>query len=433
MKKYIILSFITGLLFSACNPNKDIYDAIEKSEKPYHESFDIELTDADYTTIKNLALKDAQNAEDSTIANELATYKSFSVTRSAAKLIPAFLADKYIALDSASSIKVKYHYSNNEYDSLVVKTAGDDDYIAMFGTADTCFSSAVEPSDYLNTIDTTTNYLIYFNCLYGDSVSVAEDTSIVYAYIDGTWKHEDNFYILTDADYESMGAPGAYHNFSGSNPPEHYLPVFLHNKFPYAFEKDIYYVFYKYYSGGTETLVDAYKYDGTTWSNTSDKISTFIHNGTEWVFDPTVHYTMALAEDYQIIVDYVTNNPDIPDGYLDSDYPSTTEYYYGANSYYKNFYLKLYKRRQYDPLGLLDGLSDEEAIESMFTRINEAIGIFLEAKYPNAEPVLNGVQVNYAITYNTYEENSVRNQYTVTYKCVDIGKFEYLSGPELVE
>ena len=79
------------------------------------------------------------------------------------------------------------------------------------------------------------------------------------------------------------------------------------------------------------------------------------------------------------------------------------------------------------------GLTDEEALENMFERINVAIGIFLDAKFPNAEPIQNGVEVYYAITYETYEENMVRNHFTVTYKCVGIGEFEYISGPELVE
>ncbi len=423
---------MAGLLFTACNPNKDIYDAIDAAEKPYNENFDIELKDADYTSIKKLALETAQNAQDSTIANNVDTYKSFSVTRSAADLIPAFLAKNYIALDSASSINVKYKYSNNEYDSLSIITFVDDDYTALFGTVDTCFSPSFEPSDYLGTIDSTENYLVYFNCRYGNSFAEAVDTSIVYTFESGVWTNKDNFYILTDEDYESMGAPGQYHNFSASNPPEHFLPVFLHNKFPYAFSKDLVNVFYKYYSGGTKTMTDAYMFDGSVWSNTVDKISPFINNGTEWVFDPTVHYTMNASEDYQIIIDYVANNPDLS-GYLDPTYPETAEYYYGASSYYKNFYLKLYKRRLYDPLGLLDGLSDEEATQALLERINEAIGIFLEGKYPDAEPIMNGVQVYYSITYNTYGENSVRNQYTVVYKCIGTGQFEYVSGPELVE
>ncbi len=425
-------------MFSACNPNKDIYDAIKADEKPYHDNFNIELTNTDYNSIKKLALESAQNSEDSTIAKNLDIYKSFSVIRSAARLIPAFLSKNYIALDSASAIKVKYHYSNNEYDSLVVKTLADADYIAIGGVvADSlAFTYNELPGTYLPAYlagsDTTSGYLYYVNCAYWKNDTTLIDTSIVYTFEDGAWINKNNFYILTDEDYESMGAPGAHHNFSDSDKPEHYLPIFLHNKFPYAFKKDLFYVFYKYYSGVTKTLADAYVFDGTEWSNTTDKISPFINNGTEWVFDPTVHYTMSTTEDYQIIVDYVANNPAISD-YLDPVYGDNTEYYYGASSHYKNFYLKLYKRRQYDPLNLLKGLSDDEATEALLNRINEAIGIFLEAKYPNSEPFINSVQVNYAITYNTYGENSVRNQYTVTYKCVSVGQFEYVSGPKLVE
>jgi len=438
MKKYIIFSFIAGLLFTACNPNKDIYDAIEKAKTPYHESFDIELSNADYTSIKKLALQTAQNAEDSATAQDIDIYKSFSVVRSAADYIPAFLADTYIALDSASSIKVKYHNSNNEYDSLVVKTMADADYTAIGGVVadSSAFTYNELPETYLPAYlaasDTTSGYLYYITCAYWKNDTTLIDTSIVYTFTDGAWQTQNTFYVLTDEDYESMGAPGQYHNFSDSNPPEHFLPVFLHNKFPYAFSKDLVNVFYKYYSGGTKIMTDAYVFDGSVWSNTTDKVSPFINNGTKWVFDPTVHYTMSTTEDYQIIVDYVANNPDIS-SYLDPVYGSNTEYYYGASSYYKNFYLKLYKRRLYDPLGLLEGLSDDEATDALLTRINEAIGIFLEGKYPEAIPVLNGVQVYYAITYDTYGENSVRNQYTVTYKCTGVGQFEYVSGPELVE
>lgn len=439
MKKYIIFSFILGLMFTACNPNKDIYDAIKKAKKPYHDSFDIELSDADYTAIKKLALTNAETSGDSAIANNLGTYKSFSVIRSAADLIPAFLADQFIALDSTSAIKVKYHYSNNEYDSLVVKTLADADYTTIGGVvADSlAFTYNELPGTYLPAFlassDTTSGYLYFITSAYWKNDTTKIDTSIVYTFIDGTWQTQNNFYILTNADYESMGTPGNHHNFSDTDKPEHFLPAFLQNKFPYAYEKDLRYIFYKYYSGGTKTLTDAYMFNGTSWLNTTDKISPFIHNGTAWIFDPTVHYSMTTTEDYQYVVDYVINNPDIPDGYLDTSFPGTTEYYYGANSYYHNFYLKLYKRRQYDPLGLLDGLSDDDASAAILERINEAVGIFLEAKYPDAEPVINGVQVNYAITYDTYGQNSVRQKYTVTYKCTDIGKFEYLSGPEPVE
>jgi len=436
MKKYIIFTIIIGYMFSACNPNKDIYDMIDAAKQPYNETFDVELTDADYTSIKKLALENAETEQDSTIAYDLDLYKTFSVIRSAADLIPAFLEDTYIALDSTSSINVKYKYSVNEYDSLVSKIMSDADYTNMFGIVDTCFSSEVNPLEYLITeeIDTTSSYIYLFTCRYGDSFVNAIDTSIVYTFIDGAWENPYDFYVFADEDYNNLGITGTYLNFSASKSPEHYLPNYLKELFPYAFEENKIHFIYKYYNGySTYYAMDAYVFDGTSWQNSTDKTSPFVHSGTEWVFDPTVHYTMSTTEDYQIIVDYVTNNPDIPDGYLDASYPESTEYYYGANSHYKNFYLKLYKRRNYDPLGLLEGLSDEEASEALLLRINEAIGIFLEAKYPEAIPVLNGVQVYYAITYDTYGENSVRNQYTVTYKCINTGEFEYSSGPELVE
>ncbi|MCF6365435.1 MAG: hypothetical protein L3J35_04455 [Bacteroidales bacterium] len=436
MKKYIIFTAVIGMLFLACNPNKDIYDMIDAAELPYHETFDYELTDADYTSIKKLALSAATTSSDSTIAYDLDTYNSFSITRSAADLIPAFLENNYIALDSASSINIKYKYSVNEYDSISVKKMLDADYTNMFGIADTCFSSVVEPSEYLifADVDTTSNYVYYFSCRYGDSFAAAVDTNLVFVYEDGAWVTPSDFHIFSDEDYNSVGITGNYLNFSASKSPEHYLPVYLKNNYPYAFDNDKIHVVYKYYDGSsTASVMDAYVFDGTGWVNSVSKISPFVHSGTEWVFDPTIRYTMALSEDYQIVIDYVANNPDIPNEYLDAYYPETAEYYYGASSYYNNFYLKLYKRRDYDPLGLLDGLSDEEASEAILLRINEAIGVFLEGKYPDAVPVLNGVQVYYAITYNTYGENSVRNQYTVTYKCINVGEFEYTSGPELVE
>ena len=442
MKKYILYTFLLGILLAACNPNKDIYDMIEDNEKPYYEEFDLEFTEADYTLISKFILKYAQTEEDSMIANDLDIYKSFSRFRSAADIIPAYLEDTYIALDSASKLNIKYKYSVNEYDSIFVKTFANSDYFDFFGTADTCFSSTVKPSDYIFTVDTSSNYVYYITCRYGNTYATSEDTSIAYTYIDGSWEIPDNFYILTEDDYEIMGRPGVYHYFSETDRPEVYLPTFFKNNYPFNQSLNKVVVFYKYDTGDTEIMMDAYKFDGTVWTNTIDKISPFIHNGTEWLFDPTIRYEMTLSEDFQIIVDYVTNNPDIPndidpeipnDGYLDDYYPETTEYYYGANSYYRNFYLKLYKRRLYDPLGLLEGLTDEEALENMFERINVAIGIFLDAKFPNAEPIQNGVEVYYAITYETYEENSVRNHFTVTYKCVGIGEFEYISGPELVE
>lgn len=413
---------IIGLLFSACDPNKDIYDAIQEAEKPYSEKFDIELVDADYTAIKKLALSTATNYEDSTIANDLETFKSFSTRRSAADLIPPFIANNYIALDSASSINVKYNLAVNDYDSIHVQ---DIDYVEIFGTADTCFSNSFKPEDYLFTVDTSSNYINYFKCKYGNSFAEAVDTVFVFTYLDGAWVTPANSYILTNADYESMGAPGSFHNFSASEKPEHYIPNFLKNKYPYAYEKDEVLVTYMYYDGNNNyPLVDGYRFNGTDWVNSTENVSQFIHTGEEWIFDPTINYTIS-KEDYQLIVDYVANDA-VLSAYVDQTY-GNTEYYYGASSYHGNFDMRTYKRIENDSLNYLEGMTDDEVKIEIFDRLKDAIVIFAEAKFPNQEAISNGTQVFYEISYKTYEPGY--HYYKMRIKCTDVGKFEYFSGP----
>ena len=186
-RNIIIFTIILGYIFTACNPNKDIYDAIENAKLPYNESFGIELEDADYTTIKNLALTYwAQNNEDSSIAYDVDTYKNFSISRSAADLIPLFLASEFVALDSTSSINVKYRYSPNEYDSLVVFEFEDGDYTAIGGVvADSLAFTYTELPEtylpaYLATIDVTPNYIWYVSCKFWVDDMTQIDTSLVY-------------------------------------------------------------------------------------------------------------------------------------------------------------------------------------------------------------------------------------------------------------
>ncbi len=412
---------IIGLLLTACNPNKDIYDSIEKNEKPYSEKFDIELTDADYTAIKKLALANATTHEDSVIANDLAKFKSFSTRRSASNLIPSFIADSYVALDSASSINVKYKLAVNDYDSIHVENIN---YTEIFGVNDTCFSNSFKPETYLLTVDTTSNYINYFKCKYGNSYDEAVDTIFVFTYIDGAWEKTANSYIFTEEDYNSIGITG-YLNFSSTKPAKHYLPTYFKNKYPFAYEKDEVIVIYKYYDGSsTYPVAHGYRFTGTEWVNSTDKISQFIHTGEKWIFDPTINYTI-LKEEYQLIVDYVANH-EVLSAYMDKTYDNT-EYYYGASSHYGNFDMRTYKRVANDSLNYLDGMTDDEIKIEIFNRLKEAIVIFAELRFPNQVPISNGTQVFYEINFKTYEPGN--HFYRMRIKCIDVGKFEYFSGP----
>ena len=256
--------------------------------------------------------------------------------------------------------------------------------------------------------------------------------------IDGVWvlKETDTFddgkYILSSEDYDAMGAPGKYNNFSSSDDPADYLPALLLQKQPYAQAEDKAVVIYKYYAGSTESRADEYVFDGAVWQNSSRIVSRteqFVHNGTKWVFDPTVVFTMK-SEDYQMVVDFVKTEIENGSSYLNSY--GTGEYYYGADAYYENFDLRLSNRTDNNVPGF-DGLSNEEAIALTHDRLAEAVEVLLQVKYPNAVTQVNGVDVHYIVTVDTYENDLSRGKYTYDFQCVSNGpnpQFDLVEGPQ---
>lgn len=180
---------------------------------------------------------------------------------------------------------------------------------------------------------------------------------------DGTdWKvkEDSRLVVVTPADYDAMGSPGSHDNFSTSDAPENYLPQFLAQKFPYAQEGDSKAVMYKYYNKVTTMEVDEYLFKEGTWVlnnniELKEKVN-FVHNGTEWLFDPTVTKSLA-SEDYLILENWVKANKDA--GYMDAKY-GNSEYWFGGSSYYVNFNIQLAKRRSNDPDGVVPA-DDKEA------------------------------------------------------------------------
>lgn len=437
MKNISIIIIISLLaFFSACNPNKDIYQTIDDNKVPYNETFEMTLTDADYATIKKLALVKAENKQDSTLANEIATYLSFSKTRDVSIYMPDFLSASFLALDSSSAVTVSYNYSVNEYDSLVSYTLTDDDYVAMGGTVanDSAFSAAGLPSAFLPAfIESTSSvqgYVFLVKARFKDANDIIGDTVLCYTRSETAWAYISNQYNLTDSDYDNMGAPSSYNNFSSSEPATKYIPTFLSLKYPYAANGTEKLVSYNYYTGSaTVKAVDVYKFDGVNWKNSTVKSDQFIHNGTQWLFDPTVYYVMT-KPDYQLIVDYVANTPALSI-YLDSNHPENTEWYYCSNAYFGNFDIRLNSRKNNDPEGIYAEMTDDEINELSFKRMGEAAVIMANAKFTDAQPVSNGVQVYYIINMKTYQPGNY--YYDVKIKCIATGQFEYVEGPTEVK
>ncbi|KAA5820887.1 hypothetical protein FPF71_17255 [Algibacter amylolyticus] len=142
------------------------------------------------------------------------------------------------------------------------------------------------------------------------------DLEAGYTYNGEAWvTPTDRFYLISDEDFDSMGEasgqPGRYNNFGSSTPAEDYLPTFLGIKFPYALEGQELDVVYDYFSsssgaqvrGNLYTVIDG-KWVG--YESTIDTTLQFGHDGTTWVPDNTIKYTLIRNGDYEYMASQLT-------------------------------------------------------------------------------------------------------------------------------
>ncbi len=125
----------------------------------------------------------------------------------------------------------------------------------------------------------------------------------------------DGVYYLSSADYDAMGAPGNFNNFSSSVPADNYLPAFLMINYPFAQEEEEIYIIYKYFSssaGEVQTRGDLYTFIEGNWSRYQSVIAqslSFGHNGTTWVPDNTIKYSLKSDDYTAIAAAYESINP----------------------------------------------------------------------------------------------------------------------------
>lgn len=127
-----------------------------------------------------------------------------------------------------------------------------------------------------------------------------------YKYSSGAWAVATDAYALTADDYDSMGTssgqPGKYNNFDSTMSIDTYVTKFLTINYPYALDGDTMKVLYKYYSstsGSTGTRGNLYTYTDGAWVAYTSTIATslqFGFDGTNWVPDNTIKYTLVSAD-----------------------------------------------------------------------------------------------------------------------------------------
>jgi len=226
----------------------------------------------------------------------------------------------------------------------------------------------------------------------------------LYTFNDG-WKKTEGAYYVKSVDYDAMGTPGNYDNFSSSDSPDNYLPQLLEQKYPYAQEGDVMVAVYKYYSGGVQTRANEYHFSEGAWMKYNpveiytDQFIMTRNDG--WVFDPTVMFTMAKS-DYQIIVDWVKANKGSE--YVDSY--GTQDFWFSAGAYYSNYDVR--------------DKWDTDAFDSWQEAVQASIAeVLLPAKFPNAVTQVSGIDVMYKVTFAVY--SGIAETYTWTFQCTKSG------------
>lgn len=232
-----------------------------------------------------------------------------------------------------------------------------------------------------------------------------------YEYSGSDWSKVEGVYCLSDADYAAMGDPGDDDMFSADVLPQDYLPNFLSARYPEAGSGVSKTIVYQYDSDldGEITLATEYTYGDEGWESAYNYIqeatNQFVHNGTEWLFDPTITVEMG-STDYQIIVEYVKNNisADLLDSY------GTFESYYGAGSYYRNFDIGAYDKAEF-------GSGDDDWQNA----VEEAIGLrLLPVLFPDAQLQANGVDMYYRVIFQTFKSGTKTN-YAMNFQVTKAG------------
>ncbi len=199
-----------------------------------------------------------------------------------------------------------------------------------------------------------------------------------YVFNGSDWEEDDNAYYLSSADYDAMGAPGRYDNFSSSVLPDDYLPALLEEKYPYVQEEEGRILVYKYFSSGdVQTRGDLYSQTNGIWNKYESLIQETLQFGKEegqWVPDNTIAYTLS-GDDYATIGAIETENGN----------PLRGDNVASFGNFYQNF-----------PGG--DTHWTDEDIASV-------LGQFLKQKYPDA-----AVGQKYLITYLVYTGAAVEKQ-----------------------
>jgi len=286
MKKIIYLIAVVAVFFTSCDPMTDIYNDIDNSQEAIQGEVEYTLTDDDYADLD-------------------LSYGNFSSVDDAKTIIPGFLADKYPVWGAGSLANVTFNlYKSNSVKNEEAYEVAAQDYTDLgynYGN----FSS---PSD-LNTFltwkypEANRGDLVELTYRYYVGGGVVEDRVTNVLLLD-EWTATREF---TNAEYSAMGR--SYPNFSSKDDAKFKIGIYLKTLYPFAHAGDVITSLYNWRHKNDDDVyiidkeIAPYTFDGANWNLIGSVIENSIkfgHNGTVWVPDNTINYTLTNA-DYTLV------------------------------------------------------------------------------------------------------------------------------------
>lgn len=428
-RKWLPVFFISIFLFISCDPNKDLYQDLDEMAGPYNEEIEYTITLTDYDRLGGF----------------MREYNAFSDSFPAKEFVPLVLTMRYPTLLEGSVAQVTFNHFllyPDWWDAGFGYIFTKENYETIFGAGGSQFFSPgnlarnnvpfLLPYIFPDADEDDTENVIYNFRLDGETFQYLD----VYEFNGSSWVWIETIenlpyvgYELKDADYKHWGTGiSQFNSFNENYPPEDYLPSFLRNLLPFAVAGDEQVLRFRYYDGNqTLNIKDKYHFADPHWIKVPYFIEVteqYIFGAEGWAFDPTVSFVMERA-DYQYLVDID------PIGQQEFAYTDFA-YYYGASAFYRNFDIRLLSRRldqlangEYaDPAlaEIYNSEGAEAAVAEMMRRINEeGIISLLQHKFPDATPEIDGIEVQFFVSYETFGDNWTRTNPTVEYRCVAAG------------
>ena len=284
MKKIFYSFAILSLLFTSCNPMEDIYSEIDATETVISGEATFTLTDADYDALD-------------------LNYGNFSSLDDAKADLPDFLSGKYPAwgAESLAAVTFKLYNKVNTY-SKNIYALSDAEHNAITGKTYGNFDRSYHVTNYLEATYPDASEGDFYSLKYRFYAVKESTLTDGFVFENSEWTKITGF---TPDNYNDMGE--SYPNFSSHDEAEIKIPVALIDVYKFAAKQagDIVTAMYELYKGGgvTKSYTANYIFDGSSWSkytNTINETIKFGHDGTTWVPDNTIKYTLTGA-DYTLV------------------------------------------------------------------------------------------------------------------------------------